>query len=235
MISCSHFKVSCVAVAAIRDKRSFLFGGPDSYRDHALLLIRSTTATAQKIHFLCLLTLKPTQRQSQKSAIANALFRFVAKPLFKIELTANIFPDKFPYLRPQMLKKYTAILMMTIAYAILLGHSIIPHHHHDSKHDLIDHQYTDHDHHNDADSEDLSHLFAHFAHSADGFIFTTAHSITNTFCKQQLSGAALLPDNFHIDKFLIPPLLHKPPAEHLIYISPHSHSKGLRAPPAFIG
>ena len=138
-----------------------------------------------------------------------------------------------------MLKKYTAILMMTVAYAILLGHSIIPHHHHDSEHDLIEHhhsdyQHTDHNHHNDADNKDLSHLFAHFVHSADGFIFTTSHNFTNTFCKQQLSVLAVLPDNFLIDKFFIPPLLHKPPAEHFVYTSPHSHSKGLRAPPAII-
>ena len=133
-----------------------------------------------------------------------------------------------------MLKKYTAILMMTVAYAILLGHSIIPHHHHDHDHDVTEHQHTDHHQDNNTDSEDLNHLFSHFTHSADGFHFTTSHNLTNTFCKQQHSVVAVLPDNFHIDKFLIPPLLHKPPAEHLIYISPHSHSKGLRAPPAFI-
>lgn len=133
-----------------------------------------------------------------------------------------------------MLKKYTAILMMTVAYAILLGHSIIPHHHHDHDHEVTEHHQTNHHHDNDTDSEDFNHLFSHFTHLAGGFHFTTSHNFTNTFSKQQLSDVAVLPDNFAITKFFIPPLLHEPPAEQLIYISPHSLSSGLRAPPAFI-
>ncbi len=136
-----------------------------------------------------------------------------------------------------MLKKRTAILFLTLAYAILLGHNIIPHHHHDhdhhaTKHHDTDHHDTDHHHDDDADNDGLNHLFAHFTHAADGFSFLTNHNITNTFFKQQLSLVAVLPDNFSLDDFLIPPLLDKPPAEHLVYISPHSHPSGLRAPPA---
>ncbi len=134
-----------------------------------------------------------------------------------------------------MLKKYTAILLMFTAYAILLGHSVIPHHHHDTDHDLTEqHHQTEHHHDDDADSEDLSHLFFHFPHSADGFTCITAHNFNNTFSKRLLSFVVVLPDNFLFHKFIIPPLLYKPPAEHLIYISPHSLSLGLRAPPAFI-
>lgn len=134
-----------------------------------------------------------------------------------------------------MLKKYTAILLMTVAYAILFGHSILAHHHHENDHDLTEHHHTDNHHDDDADSEDLNHLFSHFTHLAVGFNFTTSHSTTNVFSKQQLSIVVVLPDNFLISKFIIPALLYKPPAEHLIYISPHSLSSGLRAPPAFIG
>ncbi len=131
-----------------------------------------------------------------------------------------------------MLKRRTAILFITLAYAILLGHNIIPHHHHDHDDHLTEHHDTDHHHDDDTDTDELNHLFAHFTHVADGFSFLTNHNITNTFFKQQLSLVAVLPDIFSPDGFFTAPLLDKPPAEHLVYISPHSHPSGLRAPPA---
>lgn len=134
-----------------------------------------------------------------------------------------------------MLKKHTAILLMFTAYTILLGHNIIPHHHHNTDHDLTEHHQTSHNHDSEEDSENLSDILSHFIHSSDGFTFTGSHNISNTISKQLLSFVAVLPCNFFLDEFLIPPLLHKPPAEHFIYISPHSLSSGLRAPPAFIG
>ncbi len=133
-----------------------------------------------------------------------------------------------------MLKKYTAILMMFTAYAILLGHNIIPHHHHDHDEHLTGQHNTHHNHDDGEDNDGLNHMFSHFTHAADGFSFTPNHNISNTFSKLQLSLVAVLPDNFALSNFDIPPLLGSPPAEHLIYISPHSHSSGLRAPPAFI-
>jgi hypothetical protein len=141
---------------------------------------------------------------------------------------------KFPIFA-QMLKKRATILFLTLAYAILLGHNIIPHHHHDTEHDLTEHHQTSHNHDSEKDSEDLSHILSHFIHSSDGFTFTVNHNISNTLSQQLFLLFAVLPDNFSVDEFIIPPLLHKPPAEHFIYISPHSLSSGLRAPPAFIG
>ena len=131
-----------------------------------------------------------------------------------------------------MLKKYTAILMMFTAYAILIGHSIVPHHHHDNEHHLTEHHDTEHHNHDDHEDEGLGNIFSHFIHPDDSFTFTASHSISNTFSKQLFSFVAVLPDNFALDEFHIPPLLHKPPEEHLICISPHSLSSGLRAPPA---
>lgn len=141
---------------------------------------------------------------------------------------------KSPIFDP-MLKKYTTILLMFTAYAILLGHNIVPHHH-DSDHDLTEHHQTS-PHHHDDDHKDKwqGDFFSHFIHSTDGVTFTGSYNISNTLSKQLFSLIAVLPDNFSLDEFLIPPLLHKPPAEHFIYISPHSLSSGLRAPPAFIG
>ena len=123
---------------------------------------------------------------------------------------------------------------MFTAYTILLGHNIIPHHHHDNRHDLTEHHHENHNH-DDEDGENLSDLFSHFIHSADGFTLAHTNSINNTFSKQVFIAVAALPFDFYSDEFLIPPLLHKPPAERFIYVSSHSLSSGLRAPPAFIG
>lgn len=123
---------------------------------------------------------------------------------------------------------------MAVAYAILLGHSIIPHHHHDSELELTEHHQTDH-HYNEGEGseegEGLRHILSHFIHSADAFTFVNTLKISSMF----YSVIAILPYNFSFDGLLIPPLLYKPPAEHFIYNSPHSLSSGLRAPPAFIG
>ena len=134
-----------------------------------------------------------------------------------------------------MLKKCIAILLVTFAYAILLGHNIIPHHHHDNNQELTAHHETDHDHEDGDDSEGLSDILSHFIHSADGFTFTVNHNISNVLSQQLFLSVAVLSNNFSFDEFLIQPFLYKPPEEQLIYISPHSLSLGLRAPPAFIG
>lgn len=131
-----------------------------------------------------------------------------------------------------MLKKHTAIVLMITAYAILLVHNMVPHHHHDSVHDLTEHHHADHHQDNQEDTEGLNHLFSYLTHSTEGFTFSANHHISNTLTKQLFSMVTVIPGNYSPDKFLIPPLLHKPPAEHFIYISPHSLSSGLRAPPA---
>jgi len=123
---------------------------------------------------------------------------------------------------------------MIIAYVIMLGHSVIPHHHHESNHELAEHHQTEHHHDDEADSEGLNHLFSHFLHAADGFTFITVHNFNNTFSKQLLSVFAVLPANYLIAKFIILPLIYKPPAELLVSSSPHFLSSGLRAPPALI-
>lgn len=130
-----------------------------------------------------------------------------------------------------MLKKRTAILFLTLAYAILLGHNIIPHHHHGHDHDVTEHQQTNHNHPDDGDNG-MDNPYSQLIHPDDGFTFTTSHNITNTFSKQQLSLVAVLPDIILLGETFIPPLLYKRFAEQVVYISPHSHPSGLRAPPA---
>lgn len=135
----------------------------------------------------------------------------------------------FIYLSALMFKKFTAILIVSFAYAILLGHNIIPHHHHDSAEEIAKHHITHHDH--DSEHEGLGNLLSHFVHSVDSFTLPANHIIINTFSKQLLSFVGVLPNNISLNNFLIPPLLHNFFAEQIFYISPHSHPNGLRAPP----
>ncbi|MBP6334667.1 MAG: hypothetical protein KA444_04270 [Bacteroidia bacterium] len=130
-----------------------------------------------------------------------------------------------------MLKRYAPIFLLTLAYAILLGHNIVPHHHHDSKHELTEHHHSHHQHGED-EGMDLSDLFSHFVHSSDDFMFTAGHSFSNNVSNQMLSFDFILPDEILFTAIFVPLFRHKPPAELPIYYSPHSHSCGLRAPPS---
>ncbi len=143
--------------------------------------------------------------------------------------------DNFSYLRFSMPKKVISLLFIVTAYTFIIGHCIISHHHHDSTKELTEHHQTNHHHSSDEDSGDLSHLFSHFIHAADGFTTLNYHSISNTLSKQPLLIVAVLTEDFSLYNDVgVSPLLNRPPAEHLIYSSPHSLASGLRAPPAFI-
>lgn len=84
-----------------------------------------------------------------------------------------------------MLKKYIAISLLCIANLLLVGHSIVPHHHSSILNDPITsevhekrHHHHDHDHHHNhhqgqgqghhgEQDSDLGDLFAHMQHSTD--------------------------------------------------------------------
>ena len=123
--------------------------------------------------------------------------------------------------------------MLFLSWAIMFGHNIVPHHHHATESELAHHHHTEHKENHDG-GNDLEHILSHFLHSADGFTFTTNHSIHNVFSKQLILFAALLPVSFSLNEFFIPPLLYKPPAQRFTYTAPASLSPGLRAPPFFI-
>lgn len=133
-----------------------------------------------------------------------------------------------------MLRKRIALFVLTVAYAILLGHNIVPHHHHDTDNNLTEHHHNDHHDNDKKDSNDSNQFYSHFIHANDGLTATNNHNLTNTFSKRWISIVATLSNNFSFGNHTIPPLLDKPPSKQLIYISPHSLSSGLRAPPSVI-
>ncbi|OFY86880.1 MAG: hypothetical protein A3F72_00535 [Bacteroidetes bacterium RIFCSPLOWO2_12_FULL_35_15] len=132
-----------------------------------------------------------------------------------------------------MLRKRIALFLLTVAYAILLGHNNVPHHHHDTDHDLTAHHHNDHHDNSDHSSKDFDHLYSHFIHS-DIFITANNDNKINIFSKQLFLKVAVSPTDFFLCDYTIQFLLHKLPEKTFIYISPHSLSSGLRAPPAFI-
>ncbi len=133
-----------------------------------------------------------------------------------------------------MPRKQTAILMLFIAYAILLGHNNFPHHHHDTEQELVHHYQNHHQNESDQKDGDLSHHLSHFIHPFDDYTFPTKHDHSPTFSRQVHSSVAVLPDHFFFTKFATRQFPFSIPREHLYYLSSHSPSSGLRAPPAFI-
>lgn len=142
---------------------------------------------------------------------------------------------------------------MLVAYAIMLGHDLIPHHHGELKgHSTSDahhhanlphhhHEHTsdsEHSHdHTPGDSEDkeandIGHLFSHFFHAADGITYTSRTFISNSISKQLFSYDAILPNSFLIKEIDIPPLINKIENDFLLPNHFSIQHFGLRAPPA---
>lgn len=151
-----------------------------------------------------------------------------------------------------MLKKYIALLFLCISNLIIIGHDIIPHEHfghtedveltlhHESGHGH-DHHHTvpssdhDSDEHEDEHSS-LGDLFAHFIHTGSYFPESENQFVQGKVLKDAPTIASLVmpitirkeDDSFSINQQNN--CWHDKP----IYISPHSLSSGLRAPPVSI-
>lgn len=130
-----------------------------------------------------------------------------------------------------MLRKYTALFAIFLSYAILLGHSIIPHHHHDNK---IKHAEQPHHSEYACDFAKVNLQgelgFDFFQQPLDSNL-PSYHSIDETFSRTQISFVAIFPDNFTFTGLIKMPLLHKQALEQLLFISPPFHASGRRAPP----
>ncbi len=141
---------------------------------------------------------------------------------------------------PRMLKRYTSILFLCLANLVMLGHSVVPHHHHKAE-GVVGHDHGDHaDHHVDfhhdddhgsdqGEESDHELPFSHFAHSTLAYV--AGHDCGA--CQQVLGGTGLLTHGLLVPDPTIQHLPDKPPTEPPIYNSPHSLCSGLRAPPSF--
>ena len=138
----------------------------------------------------------------------------------------------------QMLRKYASILMMFTALAILLGHDVIEHHHHDFAERSVEHGHhsEDHQHEDDGGNEEfgIGHFFSNFQHGENGVTFLTNHDGSNSGSKYFSLLVAVLPEGFvlqHITEFV---RQNSPPYKSFYPNSQYLLPTGLRAPPTFI-
>jgi hypothetical protein len=132
-----------------------------------------------------------------------------------------------------MKRKSLSIFCLLLAYIILLGHNIIPHHHHETHSDVIVHHDTHHMHDIDQDEQDLGHLFSHFVHPE--YAFTTfVHQNTPGLSDLDLfTLIACIPDVLNFSFSASSSIPFRPPIGDNIFNSPLQNAHSLRGPPAF--
>lgn len=138
-----------------------------------------------------------------------------------------------------MLKRSCSILTMILALAIMLGHNIFPHHHHEVDKELAEHHHSD-DHNHDTDHEspieaqDLEHLFSVFQHPGNGVSFLTGYELTEIEAGKTISAAKAISGTFYPS--LYPSLIRQksPPFRPVFRNFQYFLPTGLRAPPLHI-
>lgn len=140
-----------------------------------------------------------------------------------------------------MFKKYGSILMLFTALAILLGHNLIPHHHHDFEQSIVEHHHSDDHNHGDQgdgntenEETDFGHLFSNFQHGENGVTFLSSHHLANTLSKQLSPLIAALQDVYVFQNIAVCIRQNAPPYISDYYSSQNFLPSGLRAPPFFI-
>jgi hypothetical protein len=134
-----------------------------------------------------------------------------------------------------MLKRNIITVLLLCAYTIVLGHSIIPHHHHDDHEHELEHPSVSHhdDHesdHSGQDTDDHSSAFGDYSHSTVAGDMYQAGKYKITLNKISTSYIVSLFSYIVIPVESRPPVVW--PADEHIPISRHCLSpKGLRAPP----
>ncbi len=133
-----------------------------------------------------------------------------------------------------MLKKFVSIFMLYSALAIMLGHNVIPHTHHDNEHNKISHHHNDGQHNNDTEDEreGWSHIFLNLQHGAEGLTFLTSVGFADNFSKQITTFTTPCISNFIFNQEVIEVRQNAPPYIDDYYNSHSFLPSGLRAPPS---
>jgi hypothetical protein len=142
-----------------------------------------------------------------------------------------------------MLKKIVSILMLYSAFALSLGHNLIPHHHHDFEHSEVAHHHSNGDHHHhdtdntydsENESEDWRHLFSGIQHVTDGLTFLTSHGSMDDVPKETERLNVREVAEVVFGNIVVEVRQNAPPDIFTTYHSNHLLSSGLRAPPVVI-
>jgi hypothetical protein len=137
-----------------------------------------------------------------------------------------------------MLKKVISIILLFTALAILLGHNVSAHEHHDyEKHHLEQHHSDDHSHsdqENESKDFDFRHIFSAFQHGEGGITFLNSQSLSTTFLKQAFTSTAVFSESCVFSRFYTIARQQSPLYKLVCFNSQQNLPSGLRAPPIFI-
>ena len=131
-------------------------------------------------------------------------------------------------------KKYSILACLLLSYSIVLAHSLVPHHHHVSEVELAAHHQAEHEHHDDGESDELSHILSHFIHSADAYTVSNDSRSGKNQTYQFVVFPADLVQPFSICELSTLFFVEKPPDRTPVYFLLRSLSSGLRAPPSIV-
>jgi len=131
-------------------------------------------------------------------------------------------------------KKYSILVCLLLSYSIVLAHSLVPHHHHVSEVELSAHHQTEHEHHDDGEADELSHILSHFIHSADVYIVSNDSRSGKHHSDQLVLFPADVVQPLSIKTSFTFHFVEKPPDRTSVYRLLRSLSSGLRAPPSII-
>lgn len=131
-----------------------------------------------------------------------------------------------------MRKKRFILFSIWLALSIVLGHNIVPHHHHsDADHSAAGVPEVQH-HQNENDENPLADFFSHFAHGSytSTVTYLTVQSQEDTLVEKSVFQAAILSGSFIINyKFQVLP--HSPDWGEFTSSYDHSLRLPARAPP----
>ena len=133
-----------------------------------------------------------------------------------------------------LIKKYSILTLLLVAYTIVLAHSIIPHHHHDEDHGMEQsnhHQDDDHDAGHGNDDSGLAHDFANYIHSGNtGDVYQQPDIKISCNSIAIVSIFAIF--DFRIKAIENPQPLIRPYCDYIPIVHHCLSSKGFRAPPS---
>jgi hypothetical protein len=127
--------------------------------------------------------------------------------------------------------KNLILILVFISYALVLGHSIFPHHHHDHEHAASNsqlHYEIDHSHSDDSNFHDIFHRYFH---QGEKVIFTAGHFLHYIKPLKLKFHFSLKNDEILISD-LSPPSFNAPPRNSIANFKRILYSySSLRAPP----
>lgn len=134
-----------------------------------------------------------------------------------------------------MLKNHLSLFFLYLSTLMMLGHGIVPHHHHGQVGSLDSHDHSLHHEGFDSHHEDqhLDHVFSNVQHGQKGVECISCPNIDEDFNNQNFSFPAISPLNLGINFSLIPVEKFFFDYQDTLFISNYFPPGGLRAPPVF--